>query len=224
MSELRHWNNFYKSWAINGPSQFAALVVSEYLRPGDAVWDLGCGNGRDTIFFHKYGFKVFASDRSTVAIENVRKMFRGIDDAPELQLVDYGDIQALRIYLTPDEISSKRLFYARFLLHSMDPRGLGTFINEIIRSARVGDRIALEFRTVKDDLLSGKTTPDHYRKGVDTLDLIRFISSAPVKILHSIEGFGLAVYKSDDAHVARLVLEIENLESGYSTNPPARIR
>jgi hypothetical protein len=100
---------------------------------------------------------------------------------------------------------------------------LGTFIEEIIRSARVGDRIAFEFRTEKDDLLSGKTTPNHYRRGLGALDLIRFISSSPIKILHYIEGFGLAIYKSDDAHVARLVLEMQDLDSGHSTNPPARI-
>ncbi len=213
MSEIKYWDDFYKSWMFRVPSQFAALVASEYLSPGGLVLDFGCGNGRDSIFFHKYGFKVCASDRSRVAVESLKDHFRESEQAPDVQIVNYGDYENLLSYLNSIPTSpDPRLFYARFLLHSLDAETLGIFLGAIIEKSRTGDYIAFEFRTDKDDRLSGKTSPEHYRRGVKVHEILRFFTSSRFDVLMNSEGFGYAVHKSDDAHVSRLIIAVVGTE------------
>lgn len=49
-----HWDDFYNNasegMVMGLPSQFSAFVASEL--PADAlIIDMGCGNGRDSVFF-----------------------------------------------------------------------------------------------------------------------------------------------------------------------------
>lgn len=213
MSEKNYWDAFYSSWTFRVPSQFAALVASEYLNPGGLLLDFGCGNGRDSIFFHKYGFKVLASDRSDVAIKSLRAYFHESDDSPDFQIVDYSDTKDMVSYLNSIPTSTgPRLYYARFLLHSLDAKTLHVFIETIAAASRTGDRIAFEFRTDKDDRLSGKTSAEHYRRGVKTHDILRFFASSRFEVLLHSEGFGYAVHKSDDAYVSRLIISVNDFQ------------
>ena len=65
-----YWNSYYASRAVlklSAPSQFAAFVAQE---AGDAhlIIEVGCGNGRDSLFFARHGFQVVAIDGSEAAI------------------------------------------------------------------------------------------------------------------------------------------------------------
>ena len=57
------------------PSQFAISLMPE-LQPGSNILDIGCGNGRDALFFSQHGHHVVGIDASktgiNVAIENCR--------------------------------------------------------------------------------------------------------------------------------------------------------
>ena len=61
-----YWNKYYASREVlklSAPSQFAAFVAQE---AGDAhlIIEVGCGNGRDSLFFARHGFQVVAIDGS----------------------------------------------------------------------------------------------------------------------------------------------------------------
>ena len=62
-----HWAVFYKTQAhqskYNIPSQFSAFIAQE-VDPSYLMIDIGCGNGRDSIFFAQHGFQVVAIDAS----------------------------------------------------------------------------------------------------------------------------------------------------------------
>ena len=65
-----YWNQYYASrevMKLSAPSQFAAFAAQE---AGDAhlIIEVGCGNGRDSLFFARHGFQVVAIDGSTAAI------------------------------------------------------------------------------------------------------------------------------------------------------------
>ena len=49
------------------PSDFA-LEVARLVRPGDYVLDLGCGEGRDSVFFAERGAVVFGVDPSEAGL------------------------------------------------------------------------------------------------------------------------------------------------------------
>jgi tellurite methyltransferase len=210
-NDSEYWDNFYASWVEPVPSQFAALIAGLYNRSDTEIFDFGCGNGRDTTFFHNYGFKVLSSDRSLVAVEGLKEKFSNSEHSPKFAQVDYGKTNQLASYLLQlKSREAKSLFYGRFLLHAMDEETLQSFLSVLIDSARAGDIFAFEFRTRTDDRLSGKATPDHFRRGIDTHEVLRHFDKDRHKVVISVEGFGFAIYKSDNAHVARVVIEAIN--------------
>ena len=64
-----YWNDYYaKNVALQTPSPFAKFVYSNYLNAGKDLLELGCGNGRDSLYFVSKGINVTAIDASDVAI------------------------------------------------------------------------------------------------------------------------------------------------------------
>jgi len=207
-NEFEYWNSFYETWPDSPPSQFAALVAAEYAHPGSQLYDLGCGNGRDSKFFYDYGIQVAASDASAQAISRLRGRYPN-NPSISFDVVDFSNQQELKTHIEAHKLSGRpALYYARFVLHTLDDPTLHSFISVIKESVVGGDSIALEFRTRKDDRLSGKVTPTHFRRGLDLGDVLRYFSEDRFEVLYSVEGFGLAVHGSDDAHVARLVIRV----------------
>ena len=65
-----YWNNFYKTnGVVNKPSLFAQYVEENHFEPGKTLLELGCGNGRDAIFFAEKGKRVSALDLSAQTIQ-----------------------------------------------------------------------------------------------------------------------------------------------------------
>jgi hypothetical protein len=57
------------------PSEFAR-AVAPFVRPGDAVLDLGCGEGRDSVFFARLGAVVTGVDLSAEGLTKARRLAR----------------------------------------------------------------------------------------------------------------------------------------------------
>jgi tellurite methyltransferase len=58
-----------------GPSDFA-LEVARLVEPGDYVLDLGCGEGRDSVFFAERGAVVWGVDLSAAGLEKAQRLAR----------------------------------------------------------------------------------------------------------------------------------------------------
>ena len=68
-----YWDNYYaKTIGIETPSTFASYV-SDLMKKGESILELGCGNGRDSFYFAKKGFHVFAIDQSKIVINRIKK-------------------------------------------------------------------------------------------------------------------------------------------------------
>jgi cyclopropane fatty-acyl-phospholipid synthase-like methyltransferase len=64
MRDTLYWENYYKSALItDNPSPFAKWVLRNQLRENMDLIELGCGNGRDSLFFAKNGVRVLAVDQ-----------------------------------------------------------------------------------------------------------------------------------------------------------------
>jgi 2-polyprenyl-3-methyl-5-hydroxy-6-metoxy-1,4-benzoquinol methylase len=57
------------------PSDFA-LEVARLIRPGDYVLDLGCGEGRDSVYFAERGGVVTGIDLSAEGIAKAKRLAR----------------------------------------------------------------------------------------------------------------------------------------------------
>lgn len=104
------------------------------------------------------------------------------------------------------------VIYARFFLHAIqeeEENAFWQFCQDISNWRHI--HVAVEFRSSRDKLLT-KTTPDHFRRYISPSDLIVRAAKWGFKASYFVEGFGLAKYRLDDAHVAR-VLFAKNSEA-----------
>lgn len=202
-----YWNDYYASSQVKllPPSQFAAFIASEVTKDFH-ILDVGCGNGRDSLFFSSQGYKVVGIDRSDAAIDNCRAAAdarglnagfhcAGVDELPAYDMSDLPTGNAV-------------LVYARFFLHALPEELEDKLLTWIVSlSEKCAVRFAAEFRTDKDASLP-KSTSEHYRRYINPNDFLAKLIRAGFKIDYSVEGFGFAKYKNDDAHVARFLVSL----------------
>lgn len=207
MDDSNYWNEFYSGASAREliiPSQFAAFVASEFAQLHNAVVDVGCGTGRDTMFFERVGLVPVGIDASQSAIENCRMRAEGSKGrficAP---VSDPNLVAQVRAELnTSDDL----LVYARFFLHAIDDDAETAFLSFARELVGASGKLAVEFRTRRDRELS-KVTPTHFRRYIDPLTFAAKSSTLGFAVNYFTEGFGYAKYKQDDAHVARFILE-----------------
>lgn len=130
---------------------------------------------------------------------------RGLD--ARFGLLDlYDDAGVDRVAGTLAADPAPRALYGRFLVHSLEDAGR---LNLIRLAALVlssgGGELFLEFRTGKDLGQEHLFGDDHYRQFIDPSVVELEIESFGGTIVHREEGYGLAVYKTEDPHVARIV-------------------
>ena len=207
-----YWNAFYADpSAPSYPSQFAAFALSR-LSPDTFVVDLGCGSGRDTEFFVRYGHDALGIDYSGPAVEfnTARAMEEDWGNRVQFNQFDMSNLTDVHAALEQvDRLREGRpvLIYSRFFFHAVDDATEGgslIFIREVL-SRSVGEAL-IEFRTTEDeDRL--KVHPNHYRRYVATDDLVRRAAEIyGLDCAYRVEGLGYATFKTEDARVARLSL------------------
>ena len=67
-----YWESYYTK--IQKPfdsSTFAKFVLNK-MTPNQTIIDLGCGNGRDSIYFAENKIRTLGIDQSSVAIKNLK--------------------------------------------------------------------------------------------------------------------------------------------------------
>lgn len=203
-----YWAAFYSIKSREGnlmpPSQFAAFVAQE-LEPKSVLFDVGCGNGRDSLFFAEIGFKVIALDGSEEAIKFARLK------ATERQLKNIefvlSDVNGPQFREVLDRLNSvKPCVYARFFLHAITKSEQAAFLETLSSSLQPGSRLAFEYRTIEDQFLT-KEAPPHYRRYQSTNSLSEQLEDLGFRRNYEIEGQGYAKYKTEDAFVARCIYE-----------------
>ena len=77
MKKKYYWDIFYKNKKITSKeTSFARFVLPKLKKKNCLVYDLGCGNGRDTIFFNKNKIDCIGIDKSYQAIFNNKKKIK----------------------------------------------------------------------------------------------------------------------------------------------------
>jgi cyclopropane fatty-acyl-phospholipid synthase-like methyltransferase len=206
-----HWDKYYKSKDVPAlPSQFAVFMLGEF-QPG-AVVDIGCGSGRDAFYFANQHIPTVGIDGSTSAVELCNSKSDHLDHLTFIQSdINDADLpKQAEEALTEWGVSTPIMVYARFFVHAINEEGeRHLFSHARTLLEKRGGVFAAEFRTTRDKSME-KVTPDHYRRFVNTADFASTASSFGFECRYSVEGFGFAKYKEDDAHVARFVLSLRN--------------
>lgn len=206
-----YWNHYYfapRDYKTQAPSQFAAFIASEYATH-PLVIDVGCGNGRDTLFFAQLGHDTLGIDGSQAAIEHCRQRIQVFDRSPQKHEFKHANVADLpRDRDTQMRVAGhKKIIYSRFFLHAITPSEQTAFLEFAFACMQSEDVLALEFRTLEDEYRQ-KVTDAHYRRYIDLDKLTDQITTDfPGKVEYIAQGTGMAKYRSDDAYVARLVIQ-----------------
>lgn len=203
-----YWDQFYAKPhpELREPSAFARFCA-ELIPASASLFELGCGNGRDALFFARSGVAVTACDQSATAIDRLTTVVATADGWPIPprffvrrfeDLVDDGLHDAI---------------YSRFTLHTVDSPTALQVLHWAHRNLRPGGRLLIEARTVKDDLYgigeaSGRDAfinDGHYRRFVRTEELAADLAEVGFEVRQLTEGKGFATFGSDDPVVVRAI-------------------
>lgn len=204
-----YWNQFYGSREAKKlmlPSQFASFIAQE-AADADLIIDIGCGTGRDSFFFARHGFQVVGIDGASTAVEKCS----ATRDELSLHNLSFvcSSVGSADFLDTMKDARTKSegpaIAYARFFLHAITDEEEYAFLAAASEALHPGDRLAMEYRTVRDSS-GAKVTAAHYRRFVDPSEVFVTAVKLNFAVDYSTEGFGFAKYGADDAYVARCIL------------------
>lgn len=179
--DLNYWNDYYKSHRHNAKnSLFSAFVCENYLKPHAhkshiRLLELGCGNGRDSVYFAKSGIATTAIDQVGSEIDYLNANFGS--ESCAFVCGDFSDLNALKSLQAPYDC-----VYSRFSLHSITYTQQTRLFSQIPHYLAFGGILAIETRGHKNALyqkgerVSGEEDAyiyqSHYRRFVALEDLL----------------------------------------------------
>ena len=147
--DTKYWNSYYeKTGNLTKPSRFARFVRMNYLCEGASLLELGCGNGRDSLYFAEQGLKVTAVDASDYAINELAQR-----NIPNAEFICEDFVQSSLIYSRQYDFC-----YSRFSLHAINAAQEDLLLFNVKNSLKSGGKFFIEVRSVNDPLF-GKGTP-----------------------------------------------------------------
>ena len=198
-----YWNQYYKNRVCSEePSPFAQYVAT-LVEPGRRMVELGCGNGRDAVFFAAQGLDITALDMSQEAVSQLQG--RGIANAEFL----CGDFVNSDVH----QPKSYDYAYSRFTIHSINRNQEQVLLNNLYRGLRPGGKLFIEVRGVNDPLFGkGRQVErnayfydNHYRRFIVLDELVASLEQRGFRVEYAQERTGFAPYGNDDPPVIRVV-------------------
>lgn len=200
----KYWDFYYKKHRdCKDPSSFAQYCYEKYFAKseGKMLLELGCGNGRDSLYFMNKNLNVMGLDIVNKQLKYLNSKYKCNNMI--FKCVDFSQ------YSKPDFYD---YIYSRFTLHAItEEQELDTLANSF-KNLKANGLFFIEVRSIKDDmykksykLSETETKTDHYRRFAIYDKLLDRIHNVGFEILESVESQGLAKYKDEDPCVIRIV-------------------
>lgn len=198
-----YWNHYYSNNICSTqPSPFAQYVET-LVRPHSSIVDLGCGNGRDSVYFAKAGHQVTGLDLSKDAIASLQKQ-----QLPNTQFI-CGD------FITSDchQSAAYDYAYSRFTIHAINAKQEHLLLQTIHRALKPNGKFFIEVRSIHDPLFGkGRKVEhnayfydNHYRRFIVLEELVKHLEQEGYLVEYAEEKNGFAPYGNDDPPVIRIV-------------------
>ncbi len=200
MSDKIFWEAFYsnKKGVLN-PSPFAIFLVDNYPIKGSMV-ELGCGNGRDSLYFADNNIDVLGIDQCKNIVAELNGI--GVKNA-EFKAADFTNLGNLGTF---------DVVYSRFTLHSVNKKQASSTMIWAYKSLNAGGRFCIEVRSILDDFCGDGEevekdafVTDHYRRFIRLEEMVAELEEKGFTIDYQIEATGLAKYKNEDPSVIRII-------------------
>ena len=197
------WNKVYSedsSFFGEGPSDFAKKCYEYFIQNNvKKILELGCGQGRDTIFFSSNGLEVYAVDSSIIAIECIQK-FNQMNN----QLINANCIEA-KLGLPFIDNYFDAIYSHMFYNMNFTNKDLDFLFQESNRVLKANGLLYFSVRGDEDELFNSRYKMD---KNEDIYEIngfqIRFFSIEKIKSLLSSFHFKVDKIMQDNEDLAKL--------------------
>jgi ubiquinone/menaquinone biosynthesis C-methylase UbiE len=204
-----YWDEVYsKVENIKKPSSFAKFCIKKFIdrKKNKKLLDIGCGDGRDTLFFSKK-LDSTGIDKSKAAINFLK-----------LKYFNYQNCKFYRFnldYLNNANLLKYDYIYLRFLIHAINlssEKKLFIYLKK--KLIKKNSLIMAEFRSDKDPLMKlGKKISkyerytDHYRRFINFENFKCKLKKLGFKIIYNIERRGLSIAGNDNPILCRFIFK-----------------
>ena len=208
-----YWDIYYKDIKKNfykfKPSSFAKFIKNKYLDKSINLLEIGCGNARDTFFFHNRVHNIIAVDSSLEAVKKNKKIARTNKLKIKFLNMNFEKINY-------NQLKKINFVYLRFFLHTITLKQENMLIAVFkkILKKNISTFFALEFRTTRDELMRiGKKISkyerytDHYRRFINVKEFINKLKRNKFKVIYFRQGVNLSKTKLENPHLCRLVFK-----------------
>lgn len=199
-----YWDEFYRNdgdAVPHQPSAFATWAL-DHFPPGASIIELGFGTARDSLYFATKGHTIRGFDFSATAVTRANRLATSSSVDAKFDLLDLTSpsaAEALKRMVTEPVV-----IFGRFLMHALPKVGRETVFN-VARDVQA--LLFLEFRTAQDMETGHYFGEDHFREFLETSEVRRAVESRGARVVHALEGRGLAVYKDEDPVVGRIIAD-----------------
>jgi tellurite methyltransferase len=210
--DKKYWEDYYhrsgKNIEISERSTFSEFCSKNYFHKKELkIIELGCGNGRDAIYFAHNNHTVIAIDQCTNLIEDKKQQMQNSFHSNLIPLSQDFIRYDYSLHIPID------VFYSRFTLHSIDEKDEEILLPNIYNSLEVNGLFCVEARTIKDPIFGigeecgdNAYRTDHYRRFLDSKLFLKKILKLGFELLFFTEQNNLSIYQDDNPVLMRIIL------------------
>jgi tellurite methyltransferase len=211
--DKRYWNEFYEqngqSSELVKNSSFADFCLENYFsRENINIIELGCGNGRDALFFAKNQISTIAIDQSIAGINATKdKMPSEISDFIQAEAADFINVDY-------NQYGTVEAFYSRFTIHSITQNDEDILLSKVFNKLNSKGLLCIEVRTTKDPLFGigeqcdeNTFITDHKRRFICTKVFLDKVLKMGFNLRFFDEANNLSIHKNDNPVLMRIILE-----------------
>ena len=204
--DREYWNSYYQNINRQEPSSFA-VYIEKKLRTGSHILELGCGNGRDSLFFLEKGHNVIAVDGSDFAINELNRST--IDNKNALFICD-NFVKCNTVFQMKYDC-----IYSRFTLHAITEEQENELLYKV-KNATNGI-FCIEARTIHDDIFGmGEKVAhnsfvynNHFRRFIDPDEFKEKLINMGFRIDYLEEKRGFSKTTESDPVLMRCIASID---------------
>ena len=204
--DKNYWRNIYSKQSEGElPSLFARYIAETLSIEGKSIIELGCGNGRDAIFFANANAHVTAIDQCDNIIELLNLRFQKVDN---LKFI-CTDFTCL------DDRTKYDIVYSRFTLHSISKTQEENVVVWAYRNLKPNGKFCVEVRGQKNEIFQVGTPVDgepdafilndHYRRFLHFESFCKELQDLGFQLDFAKEQKGFAPYNGTDETYIRVI-------------------
>ena len=206
--DKNYWESFYLNQNADlKPSLFAKYIVENIAGQRTTLIELGCGNGRDAVFFANEGLTVRAIDQCASEIDFLKNSHQNL---PTIQFIQ-GD------FTNMEDGKNFDLIYSRFTLHSVSGKQQEKVTRWAYSNLNPQGRFCIEVRGHKNEIygigepVEGEKDAfiyeGHYRRFIKLTSLCKDLEDVGFQLKIAEEKKGFAPYKNKNEVFIRVIAQ-----------------